>query len=205
MTTERLEAFSDGVFAIAITLLILEVGIPEGGGSLADRLGDAWPDYLAYVTTFITIGIMWANHHAIFRLIAYAGHGIVVANLFLLLVISFLPLPAKILGEQLGHHGADQTAAMIFYNACFVVVAGFFNLVWLLACRAGRFVPGSKEAVARITSRYRLGVPSYLLATVVAVWSVPLSLAIDAGLALLYIVLPGAAIDAETDQAPAGA
>ena len=103
----------------------------------------------------------------------HAGHGIVVANLFLLLAVSFLPLPAKILGEQLGHHGADQTAAMIFYNACFVAVAGFFNLVWLLACRAGRFVPGSKDAVARITSRYRLGVPSYLVATVVAVWSVP--------------------------------
>ena len=98
---------------------------------------------------------------------------VVVANLFLLLAVSFLPLPAKILGEQLGHHGADQTRPMIFYNACFVVVAGFFNLVWLLACRAGRFVPGSKEAVARITSRYRLGVPSYLVATVVACGACP--------------------------------
>jgi uncharacterized membrane protein len=110
VTTERLEAFSDGVFAIAITLLILEVQLPDGSGSLTHRLGEAWPDYMAYVTTFVTIGIMWANHHAIFRLITHAGHGIVVANLFLLLAVSFLPFPAKILGEELGHHGADQTA-----------------------------------------------------------------------------------------------
>ncbi|MEA2702436.1 MAG: potassium channel family protein [Actinomycetota bacterium] len=205
MTTERLEAFSDGVFAIAITLLILEVHLPDDGGSLAHRLSQTWPDYMAYVTTFVTIGIMWANHHAIFRLIAFAGHGIVVANLFLLLAVSFLPFPAKILGEQLRHAGADQTAAMIFYNACFVVVALFFNLVWTLACRTDRFVPGSEAAVARITSRYRLGVPSYLAATLVAFWSVPVSLAIDAGLALLYIVLPGAAADADAAHGPDGA
>lgn len=202
MTTERLEAFSDGVFAIAITLLILEVHLPSDGGSLAHRLGEAWPDYLAYATTFVTIGIMWANHHAIFRLIAVAGHGVIVANLFLLLAVSFLPYPAKILGEQLRHAGADQTTAMIFYNACFVIVAMCFNVVWLLACRIDRFVPTSEEAVARITSRYRLGVPAYLAATIVAVWSVPVSLAIDAGLALLYIVLPSAAAD--TDHEPAG-
>jgi uncharacterized membrane protein len=203
--TERLEAFSDGVFAIAITLLILEVHLPDDGGSLAHRLAQTWPDYMAYVISFITIGIMWANHHAIFRLIAAAGHALVVANLFLLMVISFLPFPAKILGDELGHHGHDQTTAMLFYNACFVLVAVLFNVVWLLACRADRFVPGSESAVARITSRYRLGVPSYLAATVVALWSVPVSLAIDAGLALLYIVLPSAAAEADVDRSPAGA
>lgn len=117
--------------------------MPAGTDSLVERLGEAWPDYLAYATTFITIGIMWANHHAIFRLISHTGHGLIVANLFLLLAVSFLPLPAQILGEDLGRHGADQTSAAVFYNACFVGVAAFFNLVWLLACRAGRFVPDS--------------------------------------------------------------
>ncbi len=199
MTTGRLEAFSDGVFAIAITLLILEVQLPEGSSSLAHRLGEGWPDYLSFVVSFVTIGIMWANHHSIFRLITHAGHGLVVANLFLLLAISFLPFPAKVLGEELGYHGDNQTAAMVFYNASFVLVAVCFTVVWRIACRAKRFVPGSEDAVARISSRYRLGVPSYLAATLVALWSVPLSLAIDAGLALLFIVLPGAAFDTDTD------
>ena len=83
METTRLEAFSDGVFAIAITLLIIEVRLPAGGGPLARRLAEAWPDYLAYVVSFVTIGVMWANHHSLFHLIARCTHGLVVANALL--------------------------------------------------------------------------------------------------------------------------
>ena len=79
--TARLEAFSDGVFAIAITLLVLEVRVPGGSGSLAHKLADAWPSYLGYVVSFVTIGIMWANHHAVFRLIARTTHGLIVVYL----------------------------------------------------------------------------------------------------------------------------
>src|SRR5919108_1729971 len=109
--TARLEAFSDGVFAIAITLLVLEIRLPEGEGPLWNVLGELWPSYLAYVLSFVTIGIMWANHHAIFRLIARASHGLIVANLFLLMTIAFLPFPTGVLAEHLPHAGIDQRSA----------------------------------------------------------------------------------------------
>jgi uncharacterized membrane protein len=79
--TGRLETFSDGVFAIAITLLILDVRVPPGTNALGHRLLQTWPNYLAYAISFLIIGIMWANHHGIFRLIARTSHGLVVANL----------------------------------------------------------------------------------------------------------------------------
>ena len=190
METSRLEAFSDGVFAIAITLLILEVRLPgEEAGSLAHRLAEAWPGYVSYVISFVTIGIMWANHHGIFRLISTASHGLVVANLFLLLCVAFLPFPTKVLGEHLAHAGADQRVAALFYSASFTVTAAFYNLLWQTAAWRNRLIaPGAEAAAAEVTRRYRYGVPSYLAATLVAIWSVPVSLAIDAGLAMLYVL-----------------
>ncbi len=190
METTRLEAFSDGVFAIAITLLILEVRLPAANGeSLSHRLSDAWPGYVAFVLSFLIIGIMWANHHANFHMIERTTHGLVVANLLLLLSISFVPFPTKILAEELRHAGSDQTAAAVFYSASFVVTAAFFNLMWRIAATGNRLIrPGSEAAAAVVTRRYRFGVPSYLAATLAAVWSVPLSLAIHGALALLYLL-----------------
>src|SRR5688572_1573782 len=115
METTRLEAFSDGVFAIAITLLIIEVHLPEGHDSLASRVLETWPAYVAYVISFVTIGIMWANHHGIFQLIARTSHGLVVANLLLLMCVAFIPFPTKVLGEHLTSTGADQRTAALFY------------------------------------------------------------------------------------------
>lgn len=100
--TNRLEAFSDGVFAIAITLLILEVKIDAGGGSLAHRFAQAWPSYVSFLISFAVIGTMWLNHHQMFRLVRTTDHGVVVANLFLLLVISVIPFPTKVLGDWPG-------------------------------------------------------------------------------------------------------
>ncbi len=204
MTTQRIEAFSDGVFAIAITLLILEVRLPpENGDSLTHRLAEAWPGYLAFLLSFLIIGIMWANHHGNFHLIDRSTHGLVVANLLLLLCVSFLPFPTKILAEELRHAGADQRTAAIFYSGSFVVTAAFFNLLWLVAATGNRLIrPGAEAAAAEVTRRYRYGVPSYLAAALVAFWSVPLSLAIDGALALLYL-LPqrdpaGSGVRAET-------
>jgi len=190
--TQRIEAFSDGVFAIAITLLILEVRLPpDAGDSLAHRLTEAWPGYVAFVISFVTIGIMWANHHGNFHLIGRATHGLVVANLLLLLCVSFLPFPTKILAEQLRHAGHDQQTAALLYSGSFVVTAVFFNVMWRVAATGNRLiVSGMEAAAASVTRRYRYGVPSYLVATLVAIWSVPLSLAIDGGLTLLYL-LPG--------------
>jgi uncharacterized membrane protein len=201
METSRLEAFSDGVFAIAITLLILEVRLPdEPGHSLAHGLLRAWPDYLAYVVSFVTIGIMWANHHANFRLVGRASHGLVVANLLLLLVVAFIPFPTKVLGDHLRAAAADQRAAAVFYSGSFALMAVAYTVLWHTAAWNGRLIaPGAEAAAAEVTRRYRFGVPSYLVATLVAIWSMPLSLAVDAALALLYI-LPRSEPGSETSS-----
>jgi uncharacterized membrane protein len=190
MDTGRLEAFSDGVFAIAITLLILEVRLPgDEGRSLAHRLADSWPSFLSYVISFVVIGIMWANHHAIFGLVSRASHGLVVANLLLLLCVSFIPFPTKVLGEHLRQAGPDQRTAAVFYSATFCVTAVAFNLLWQTAAWRNRLiVPGKEGAAAEVTRRYRYGVPTYLAAALAALWSVQLSLAIDGALALLYVL-----------------
>lgn len=189
MDTARLETFSDGVFAIAITLLILDVRVPAGRASLTHRLGQAWPDYVAYVISFLIIGIMWANHHGIFRLIARTSHGLIVANLFLLLCVAFIPFPTAVLSENLRGRAGDQHAAAIFYSGAFTVTALFYNLLWRTAARRNRLIiAGAEAAAAEVTRRYRYGVPSYLAATLVAIVSVPASLAIDGALALFFIL-----------------
>lgn len=189
MDTARLETFSDGVFAIAITLLILDVRVPAGGGTLAHRLGQAWPDYAAYVISFLIIGIMWANHHGIFRLIGRTSHGLVVANLLLLLCVAFIPFPTSVLSQHLRSTGGDQHTAAIFYNGVFTVTAAFYNLLWQTAARGNRLIAaGSEPAAAEVTRRFRYGVPSYLAATLVAIASVPASLAIDGAIALFYLL-----------------
>ena len=189
MDTGRLETFSDGVFAIAITLLILDVRVPTGHGTLTHRLGQAWPTYLAYILSFLIIGIMWANHHSIFRLIRETSHGLVVANLLLLMCIAFIPFPTSVLSENLRLSSGDQHTAAIFYNGVFTATAAFYNLLWQVASRGNRLiVEGAEEAAADVTRRYRYGVPSYLLAALVAIGSVPASLAIDGALALYYVL-----------------
>jgi len=187
--TGRLETFSDGVFAIAITLLILDVRVPSGPESLAHRLLQTWPNYLAYVVSFLIIGIMWANHHIIFRLIDRTSHGLVVANLLFLLCVAFIPFPTAVLAENLRESASDQRVAAIFYSATFTVTAVFYNLLWRTAARNNRLIaPGSESAAAEVTRRFRYGIPTYLAATLAAFVSVPLSLAIDGGVALFYLL-----------------
>jgi uncharacterized membrane protein len=187
--TTRLETFADGVFAIAVTLLVLDIKLPDGSGSLADRLGDAWPAYVAYGLSFITIGIMWANHHSIFELIDRTSHGLIVANLLLLLMVAFLPFPTKVLGDYLREGGHDQHTAAVLYSGAFTVTAAFYNLLWQTAAWNNRLiVPGREAAAAAVTKAFRYGVPVYLLATLLALWNVPLSLAVNFTLAGFYLL-----------------
>src|SRR5215207_2371109 len=108
--TTRLEAFSDGVIAIAITLLVLEIRVPEEAESVSalwEALRDLWPAYLGYLISFATIGIMWANHHTIFRLITRTSHYLILTNLLFLLCLAFLPFPTALLT----HTSATPTSA----------------------------------------------------------------------------------------------
>jgi uncharacterized membrane protein len=113
--TGRLEAFSDGVFAIAITLLVLELSVPEDDfHDLLVGILDQWPSYLAYLTSFLTIGGVWLIHHAILRRMRYADSWIVRMNLVLLLVVSFLPFPTKLVAEAISSTNAERVAVLFY-------------------------------------------------------------------------------------------
>ena len=135
-TTSRLEAFSDGVIAIAITLLILEVKIPHvRAGNLARALGDQWPSYVAYVLTFVVIGIMWMNHHRVFELIAHVDRGLLFVNLFMLMGIAFLPFPTALLADYVVDGGSNAQIATAVYSATMTMIGLTFLAIWLYVDR----------------------------------------------------------------------
>jgi uncharacterized membrane protein len=191
--TLRVEAFSDGVIAIAITLLVLEVQVPElhatdDGRALWSALKDLWPSYFGYALSFVTIGIMWANHHDIFRHISRVDRPLVLINTLFLLTVSFLPFPTGLLAEYLGHEG--ERTATIVYSGWFLVIALCYNLLWRYPSTNGRLLAddADPDEVATITKRFNLGPPGYLIAFVAAFIYPPASLAINALLAILYIL-----------------
>jgi len=187
--TARIEAFSDGVFAIAITLLVLDLRVPHdaaGGPDLLTALLKQWPAYLAYVTSFATIGIMWINHHRLFTLIARTDSMLLVLNGLLLLGVTFVPFPTSILAEYLPRSGG-HVAAMV-YSGTYTVLAVFFNLLWRYASYKDRLLHGQAdpEVVHAVTRGYSFGPPLYLLAFVLAFASVTASLAVNIALAIFW-------------------
>jgi uncharacterized membrane protein len=125
----RVVAFSDGVFAITITLLVLEIRPPADGGSLLHGLLALWPSYLAYAVTFLFIGQVWANHHVMFDHIRAADRGVLFLNTLLLMVVAFLPFATSVLAEAL-RDGDGRRTAVVFYGIAFAVTALTFNAVW---------------------------------------------------------------------------
>jgi uncharacterized membrane protein len=194
-STTRLEAFSDGVFAIAITLLVLEIRLPpetdvERVGGLGAALLALWPSYAGYAISFATVGIMWANHHDVIRLMARVDHGLIVWNLLLLMAISFTPFPTAVMAEHLPRPGWDRNVAVAFYCGSFTLTAVFYNLLWRHAASGRRLIRThvSDARVRAITRAYAPGTFIYGLATASALVSVPAALALVAGLALFYIL-----------------
>src|SRR5436190_4851503 len=153
--TARVEAFSDGVFAIAITLLILEIKVPPSAEheGLGHALVNLWPSYLAYLASFATIGVMWLNHHRLFTLIVKNDDGVVAFNLGLLLLVSWMPFPTALLAEHL--HGPDSVIAGVVYAGSFFIIAIVFNLMWRYAVKA-KAVSAHLD-VQGITRQYALG------------------------------------------------
>jgi uncharacterized membrane protein len=187
--TARIEAFSDGVFAIAITLLILEIRVPSqaGSGALRDALKDLWPSYVAFVASFMTIGVMWLNHHRLFSLINKKDDGVIALNLLLLLGITWLPFPTALVAEHLLGPHDDQQAAALIYAGSFLLIAIIFNLLLRYAIRV-RIVADDLNVVA-INRQYALGPIMYGVLVVVAFFSAEWCLALSI-LYALYFALP---------------
>jgi TMEM175 potassium channel family protein len=184
--TERLETFSDGVFAIAATLLILEIQLPDAG-SVTHELLNLWPSYLAYAISFLTIGIMWINHHSLFKQIDRVDRTFLAINVVFLMVIAFLPFPTSVLASHLHH---DAKAAAFFYGLTNVLMALMFNAVWFYASIGRRLIraDADQRTISGITRAFRPGVPLYVLATLSALVSSWLALALFAGLAVFYLL-----------------
>jgi uncharacterized membrane protein len=148
----RLVAFSDGVFAITITLLILEIRPPTDDENLLHGLVALWPSYLAYAVTFLFIGQVWANHHVMFDNIRAADRTVLFLNTVLLMVVAFLPFATSVLAEALrSEHG--QGTAVGFYGIAFGLTALTFNAVWQYAWRHGLLSEGLGSADATAISR----------------------------------------------------
>jgi uncharacterized membrane protein len=187
--TGRIEAFSDGVFAIAITLLVLDLKVPHelrAGQTLSAALVAQWPVYLAFTTSFATILIMWINHHRIFTLVGRCDDRLLFYNGLLLFGVTVVPFPTSLVAAYLRHDG-QQTAAVI-YNLTFIYIAICFNLLWRTAAVRERLLHAhaDRAVVARVFEAYRYGPLWYLIGLALAFVSVTASLAVNLGLAIFF-------------------
>ena len=189
--TARFETFSDGVFAIAATLLVLEFTATPGS-QLGKELLHLWPSYLAYVTSFVTIGIIWMNHHHTVSLLGRTDRTLQFVNILLLLTIAFLPFPTKLVAQNLT--GAGEQAAALVYAATFVLMAAL-HLIWWRYARNGRRLIADEtpdSALRAVDRAYLPGVPMYGAVFVVAFFSPLAAVLITFAIAAFY--LPSAAL-----------
>ena len=198
MSPARLEAFSDGVFAIAITLLVLDIHVPEArsGVSLAHQLGAQWPSYAAYLTSFLTIGIIWINHHAMIRRLRAVDHTIMTLNLLLLLTIGVLPFTTALVAAYVKQGHGQHLAAAIYsgsYLLMSIVFAATNRHILFAKVRLHRVELAERERRS-IIARGVVGLAPYLLATGLAAVSAYAALAICGAVAVFY-ALPVASAD----------
>lgn len=164
--TVRVVAFSDAVFAITVTLLVLEIRPPSGDQNLLHELVALWPSYLAYAVTFMFIGQVWANHHVMFDHIRAADRVILLLNTLLLMVVAFLPFATSVLAEAL-RSAHEQRTAVVFYGIAFVVTALMFNAIWRYA-RQRRLVSETLDPMGAtaIGRRFQLALAWLAIGTV---------------------------------------
>jgi uncharacterized membrane protein len=204
VSSGRAESFSDGVFAVAITLLVINL-LPIGQGVLTYRsLGAAWPQYAAYVVSFLTIGIMWLNHHTLFGHVSRIDRPLLVLNLLLLMGVVAIPFPTALVAEHLtGPRSSGGSVAAVLYGVVMILISVFYNAIWeYLVRHAGALgspattrqlreaVPGFGVGVSpdiRVP-RWSIGLAGYLAGTLIAAFVSPgAALAIFGLLAVYYL------------------
>jgi uncharacterized membrane protein len=191
MNKSRVEAFSDGVFAIAITLLVLTLAEPTDYKHLAHNLAKEWPSLAAFVVSFAVIGIMWLNHHSLFSHFERIDRGVFYLNMLLLLTITFLPYPTGVLGQALARGHGARTAAEV-YGATMALNAWAWGAAWLYGSHKRRLLRASfpEEERGTATMLFTVGVVMYTLAVGVAFWNAYAFLVLQALLALYYAIDP---------------
>ncbi len=186
MLTRRLETFADGVFAIAATLLILNVHPPPS--PLSEGLRHIWPSYAAYAISFLTIGIMWVNHHMILDQVGRVDRAFLFIHVIFLMLIAFVPFPTQLVAEHL--RGSDARTAALTYGITLTITALFYNLLWFYAALGRRLLrlDADPKVVSGITRTYIPGPWIYLAATLTALASASVSVALYGLIAAFYVV-----------------
>jgi uncharacterized membrane protein len=189
MTTEtgRIEAFSDGIFSIAATLLVLDLKAPAANLPFWQGITAQWPGYASFLLSFLFIGIMWINHHRLFTHMRRSSDLLLVANLALLLGVVWIPYPTSLMAQAV-FTGRLRDAA-ILYNGSYLVIAILFNLLFGV-CVSSRLLDRNVVGVRNIARAYSAGILAYVICFASTWWNVPLSLAINFGMAIFFLVSP---------------
>jgi uncharacterized membrane protein len=184
--TTRLETFSDGVFAIAATLLILDVKL-TAQGSVTHQLVHAWPAYAAYAISFATLGIIWVNHHTVFEQIDRVDRTFLFINVLFLMVIAFIPFPTRVLAEHLRE---GSKAAALAYGLTFTAMSICYGALWFYAESGRRLIADGADqpTVSGITRSFAPGSVIYLSATLSALISARLAVVLFALIAIFYVL-----------------
>jgi uncharacterized membrane protein len=203
VSTNRLEAFSDGVLAVAITLLVLDIHVPDPLRTphLASALSHMWPTYVAYATSFVTIGIIWINHHVMIARLRLADHVILTLNLLLLLTIGVIPFATSLMAEWLRESHGQHLAAAVYAGSFLVMSTAFASLNRHILFEKPHFLRVELSAERRrfILVRSVAGLVPYAIATAVAAVSSYATLVICAAVAIFYAlpIASGGGVDAE--------
>ncbi len=189
MDKGRAEAFSDGVLAVAITLLVLDLHIETTGhGSLVHQLAQTWPSFVAYVVSFFVIGVIWVNHHALFSLIDRVDRVLLFENLVLLMFVTTMPFTTSTLADFISEGGSDARWAVLLYGISNIGMAAAFTAMLSRMVHHGLLVsPVPAEVGNRAIQRFGLGTIAYPVATALGLIWPPLILVIMAGLSLYYM------------------
>ncbi|HEX3292681.1 MAG TPA: TMEM175 family protein [Solirubrobacterales bacterium] len=189
MKTNRLESFSDGVFAVAITLLVLEIHVP-GGDNLWHDLKDEWPSFASFFVSFWVIGIIWVNHHGVLDHLKRADRPVLYLNLLVLMTVVFIPFATALLAEHL-KSGADEHVAAAVYSVALLAMGLAFGLLWtyITRHRTALGVELSDEEIRRTSLTFLIGNPFYVVAVIVAFISPAAVLVINGAVAVYYMLV----------------
>jgi uncharacterized membrane protein len=191
--TDRLEAFSDAVFAIAATLLVINIKAPSGlsdSTQLLDALIGQWPVYVSYVMSFIYLGIYWSHHHNIYAFFKRTDHIFLKLNLLFLMMIALIPFPTALLGSYLHVRDEKQRIAVLVYTVSLFVTAILFLSIWLYAAHKHRLVDQNLDnnIIRATTMQYLIGPISYGISFLVALWHPGASLIVVLLVTLFYLL-----------------
>jgi uncharacterized membrane protein len=185
----RAEAFSDGIFAIAATLLVLDLAVPKPEPTLLDGFLHEWPAYAAYATSFLTIGIIWVNHHAVLERIERVDRGLLFLNVVFLLFVALIPFPTKVLAHYLQVGGDEAHVAAAAYGVAMILMGISFSVLNYYSMARG-LIQEQHRLTFWQQVRFSIGLVMYVVGTVLSFVDARIAMVIYAGMALYYVVEP---------------